>query len=110
MDNYVYFMASGNGNALYVGVTSDLARRVWEHKNGIDEKRFSYKYKCHKLVYYEEFRDIGDAIAREKQLKNWKREWKDELIREMNPNWVDLSEGGLDCGSGPAMTRQRSSQ
>ena len=84
-------MASANNSALYIGVTNNLARRVVEHKCN-EGGTFTGKYKCHKLVYYEVFQDIIQAIAREKQLKNWHREWKNKLISEMNPEWKDLSE------------------
>ena len=91
MNAYVYFMASNNNNALYVGVTNNLERRVWEHKNKVNANSFTSKYNCHKLVYYEHMNSIRVAIAREKQLKNWKREWKNELIGKQNPDWTDLS-------------------
>ena len=87
---WVYFMTNGNNNVLYVGVTNDLPRRVNEHKSGFIEG-FTKKYKCVKLVYYEEYHRIQEAIDREKQLKNWKRVWKRELIEQMNPDWIDLS-------------------
>ena len=88
---YVYFMSSNNNNVLYLGVTNNLERRVWEHKNEINVNSFTCKYKCCKLVYFEHTSSVKDAIAREKQLKNWKREWKNELIEKQNPQWVDLS-------------------
>jgi putative endonuclease len=75
-----------------VGVTNNLVRRVVEHKAKIN-KGFTYKYNCDKLVYYESFSLIIEAIAREKQLKNWKREWKNKLVNDCNPEWEDLSEG-----------------
>ena len=100
MYSYVYFMANTHNTVLYTGVTRNLERRVWEHKNGINKGSFTYKYNCHKLVYYEVFGDIEYAIAREKQLKNWKREWKNELISKDNPDWLDLYPVG-DCGSSP---------
>jgi len=90
---YVYFMSNKNNTALYIGVTNNLERRVWEHKNEIDESSFAGKYKCHKLVYFEHSNSVKAAIEREKQLKNWKRAWKDELIEEHNSNWIDLSAG-----------------
>lgn len=74
---------------LYIGVTSDLAKRIWEHKNNI-VKGFTEKYQVHKLVYYEVFQRIEDAIKREKQLKRWNRNWKIELIEQQNPQWQDL--------------------
>ena len=88
---YVYFMANENNNVLYVGVTNDLERRVWEHKNHANENSFTSKYNRHKLVYFEHIDSIKSAIAREKQLKNWKREWKNDLIVKQNPQWIDLS-------------------
>lgn len=83
-------MASISG-VLYIGVTNDLKRRVWEHKNNLIDG-FTKKYQCHKLVYYEYYEDIKYAIAREKQLKKWRREKKESLIKEMNPSWNDLTE------------------
>jgi len=100
MNSYVYFMTNTHNTVLYTGVTNNLERRIWEHKNGIDKGSFTYKHNCHKLVYYEVFGDIEYAIAREKQLKNWKRAWKNELIVKMNPDWRDLYPVG-DCGSSP---------
>ena len=101
---YVYFMANATNNVLYVGVTNNLERRVWEHENHMYPNSFTEKYKCHKLVYFEYTDNIETAIEREKQLKNWERKWKNELIEKQNPNWMDLSiEYGLtlDCGSSP---------
>ena len=114
---FVYFITNAYNNVLYIGVTNNLARRVAEHKAKIN-KGFTYKYNCDKLVYYEVFDSIVDAIAREKQLKNWKREWKNELVVKQNADWKDLSESvgvtqelierakGFYCGSGFAMTRR----
>ena len=87
---YVYIMASSSGT-LYIGVTNNLGRRVFEHKKGLVEG-FSKKYGCHKLVYYEHYSDIRQAIKREKQLKGWLRIKKQNLIKTMNPSWKDLSE------------------
>ena len=81
-------MASESGT-LYIGVTNDLERRYWQHRNEVFEG-FSKKYKCNKLVYYEDTTDVNSAIAREKQLKNWRRDKKEWLIRKMNPGWLDL--------------------
>lgn len=86
----VYIMTNVNNNVLYIGVTNNLERRVWEHKNG-EGGVFTSKYKCVKLVYYEDFRTIDAAIKREKNLKDWKREWKDNLIYKSNPEFRDLS-------------------
>jgi putative endonuclease len=89
---YVYFLTNHHNNVLYVGVTNDVIRRIAEHKTKIN-KGFTYRYNCDKLAYYEEFALMTDAIAREKQIKNWKREWKNELINNFNPEWKDLSSG-----------------
>jgi putative endonuclease len=87
---FTYMMSSSNNSALYIGVTDDLERRVAEHKAGCGSA-FTSKYHCHKLVYYETFSDIEQAIAREKQLKGWKRERKDALIDSVNKDRKDLS-------------------
>jgi putative endonuclease len=86
---YVYILTNKHHNVLYIGVTNDLARRIWEHKNHV-VKGFTAHYNVETLVYYEHFSDIILAIGREKQLKNWKREWKDQRINEFNPGWEDL--------------------
>ncbi len=102
---YVYILTNKKNTTLYVGVTNDLERRIFEHKNRV-HNGFSSKYKLTKLVYFEETDDISAALHREKQLKKWRRIWKEDLIREMNPQWVDLSiswfptENG-DPGSSP---------
>ncbi len=88
---YIYFLTNTYNNVLYVGVTNDLVRRIAEHKAKVN-KGFTYKYNCDKLVCFESYILMTDAIAREKQLKNWKREWKDKLITDYNPEWKDLSE------------------
>ena len=87
---YTYIMSSSNNSTLYIGVTNDLERRVAEHKSGSGSV-FTKKYHCHKLVYFESFSDIDQAIAREKQLKGWKRERKDALIDSVNKDRRDLS-------------------
>ena len=74
---------------IYVGVTNDIIRRVYEHKNHL-AKGFTATYNLDKLVWFEQTEDINSAIAREKQLKNWKRQWKIDLIEKQNPNWKDL--------------------
>ncbi len=84
-------MANRKNGAIYVGVSGNLQNRITIHKLDIVEG-FTKRYKVHNLVYFEEYELINEAIAREKQLKNWKRKWKLELIEKMNPNWVDLSE------------------
>ncbi|MBA3647629.1 MAG: GIY-YIG nuclease family protein [Chitinophagales bacterium] len=88
----VYMTANKHGSVLYIGVTSDLFKRMLEHKNKAYPNSFTAKYNCSKLVYYETYGRIEDAIAREKQLKKWNRAWKDELISKMNPVWKDLFE------------------
>ena len=88
---YVYIMSNKNRTTFYIGVTNDIARRVAEHKEGSGSK-FTAKYKLHDLVYFEVIYDIEQAIRREKQLKNWHREWKLNLIKELNPEMKDLSE------------------
>ena len=86
---YVYLMASKRNGTLYVGVTTDLFRRVYEHKHDSVEG-FTKRYQVHHLVWYEKCDDVRAAIAREKQIKKWKREWKVRLIEESNPDWRDL--------------------
>jgi putative endonuclease len=86
---YVYILASGNNGTLYIGVTSDLIRRVQEHKQG---QSFTKKYKVDRLVYFEDTNDISVATTREKQLKAWRQDWKIELIGSLNPEWRDLYE------------------
>lgn len=86
---YVYILANRRNGTIYVGVTSRLKQRVWEHKEGVSQG-FTKKYKIHLLVYYETYNDVRMAIAREKQLKNWKRLWKIELIEKENYCWRDL--------------------
>ncbi len=86
---YVYMMCSNNRKALYIGVTNDLIRRVYEHKHGMIDG-FTTKYNTKRLVYYDVTNDVECAITREKQLKNWRREKKEVLISEMNPEWKDL--------------------
>ncbi len=86
---YFYIMASSSGT-LYTGMTNDIERRVWEHKEGFN-KGFTKKYKCNRLVYYEETDDVCWAIEREKQVKKWNRKKKEELIKTLNPAWEDLA-------------------
>jgi len=88
----VYIMTNCDMGRLYIGVTSNLAQRVCEHKAGRYPDSFTDRYNLHKLVYYECFDDIESAIAREKQLKHWNRNWKLRLIIDQNPNWLDLYE------------------
>ena len=86
---YVYIMTNKRNGILYTGITSDLIKRIWQHKNNIIPG-FTAKYKVHKLVYYELHEDIREAIRREKNIKAWKRKWKLQLIEKLNPNWDDL--------------------
>jgi len=88
---YVYILTSGRNGTLYTGVTGDLARRVWEHREG-DPKGFTGKYGVKKLVWYQGFGEISDAILYEKRIKRWRRAWKLELIEKENPQWLDLYE------------------
>jgi putative endonuclease len=85
----VYILASKRNGTLYIGVTSDLAKRVWEHKQNMVEG-FTKKYGVYRLVYYEVHADMFAAITREKQLKKWNRAWKLELIEKNNPEWKDF--------------------
>ena len=86
---YVYILANPHRTALYTGVTNNLVRRIWQHRSGQD-RGFTTRYNCSRLVFYEVFRDSYNAIAREKQLKAGSRERKIELIEGMNPGWRDL--------------------
>ena len=88
----VYILASGTRGTLYIGVTSDLVKRVWEHQNGFVDG-FTKQYKVHALVWFEMHSTMESAISREKALKNWKRAWKLELIETANPDWRDLYPG-----------------
>ena len=85
----VYILANRKNGTIYVGVTSDLIKRIWQHKNNITEG-FTKKYSVHSLVYYEQHHDIVSAIQREKYIKKWKRAWKIALIEATNPEWLDL--------------------
>jgi putative endonuclease len=88
---YVYILTSKKDGVLYIGVTSELIGRTWQHKEGVFEG-FSKKYWVKKLVYFEVYEEIEQAILREKQLKKWNRAWKIRLIEEKNPEWKDLYE------------------
>ena len=90
MGYYVYILTNKNCNVLYTGVTRDLVRRVWEHRNYADKDSFTSKYNVKRLVYFEETSDVRAAIEREKQIKSWSRERKTTLIMEKNPRWTDL--------------------
>ena len=89
---YVYILASKRNGTLYTGVTSDLIKRVWQHKRHLVEG-FTKKYRVKKLVYYEVHDNAESAITREKQIKKWRRKWKLRLIEEKNPQWTDLYDG-----------------
>jgi putative endonuclease len=86
---YVYFMASARNGTLYIGVTSELVKRAWEHRNGV-VPGFTRKYACKLLVWYEVHEDLQQARLRELQMKKWKRLWKLSEIEQMNPDWQDL--------------------
>jgi putative endonuclease len=85
---YGYIIASDSGT-LYIGMTNDLERRVFEHEQGLLEG-FTKKYRCYKLIYYEHYTDVNTAITREKQIKKWSRSKKERLIKSLNPTWRDL--------------------
>ncbi len=119
---YVYILASKRNGTLYIGVTNDLERRVYEHENYL-VKGFTEKYNVHMLVYFEQTSDIQEAIQREKQLKKWNRGWKLELIEKLNPEWMDLSKdwipdqvgddnmrGGAIAGNAKHQLEQKSGQ
>jgi putative endonuclease len=88
---FVYIMASGRNGTLYIGVTSDLIQRVWQHREGVADG-FTKKHGCKTLVWFEQYADIEEAIRREKQMKEWKRLWKLRVIEQDNPEWDDLFE------------------
>jgi putative endonuclease len=90
-DYYIYILTNKKNGTLYIGVTNNLTRRIYEHRNGTI-KGFTKKYNLNKLVYFEQLNDISFAILREKRLKKWNREWKVQLIEKINPEWKDLSE------------------
>ena len=91
---FVYILANKRNGTLYIGITNDLMRRSSEHKSGSIEG-FTKKYSINKLFYFESTTDVNEAIAREKRLKKWKRQWKIDLIEKLNPDWRDLSEDYL---------------
>ena len=90
MQYYVYILTNAHKTVLYTGVTNDLVRRVYEHKNHIDKGSFTAQYNVDRLVYYEVTSDVEVAIEREKQIKGWNRKHKNKLVESRNPNWVDL--------------------
>ena len=95
MQYYVYILSNNHKNVIYTGVTSDLIRRIYEHKNHLDKGSFTSRYNVENLVYYEVTTDVESAIAREKQIKGWNRKRKEKLIEAKNPNWDDLYENIL---------------
>ncbi len=103
---FVYILASKRNGTLYIGVTNDLIKRLFEHRKDLTDG-FTKKYQVHRLVYFEHTSDVRAAIARGKQLKNWKRQWKMELIEKENPYWEDLYPKltTLDPGSEAGMTK-----
>ena len=86
---YTYILANRKRGTLYIGVTNSLLNRGWQHKNNLI-KGFTSKYNVHRLVYFDSYPTISEAIKREKQLKHWKRQWKIELIENVNPEWKDI--------------------
>src|SRR5581483_6582 len=86
---WIYIVTNRNRSVLYIGVTNRLSRRTWEHRQG-SKVGFDAKYQCRRLIYYEHYRDIRDAIARESQLKKWSRTKKTSLVNRLNPEWKDL--------------------
>jgi putative endonuclease len=87
---YVYILASRRHGTLYIGVTTDLPKRIWEHRSGV-VKGFTRRFEVKRLVYFETYHDVGDAIVRERRMKEWQRDWKVALIERDNPFWEDLA-------------------
>ena len=92
MEYYVYMMSNTHRNVLYTGITNDLIRRVYEHRNHLDKGSYTDRYNAEYLVYYESTPDVRVAIEREKQIKGWNRKRKEKLVESKNPNWNDLYE------------------
>ena len=92
MQYYVYILATNDNKAIYTGVTNNLPRRIYEHKNSLDPKSFTSRYHVNKLVYYECTTDVYSAIEREKKIKGWNRKHKNKLIESKNPKWEELYE------------------
>ncbi|HOX96754.1 MAG TPA: GIY-YIG nuclease family protein [bacterium] len=88
---YVYILSNSSNIVLYIGVTNSLEKRLYQHKEKTQKNSFTAKYKLNKLVYYEVFEDVNNAIAREKELKLWRRKWKVDLVSLINPKWKDLT-------------------
>ncbi|MDO8634805.1 MAG: GIY-YIG nuclease family protein [Dehalococcoidia bacterium] len=99
---YVYILANKRNGTLYIGVTNDLIRRVYEHKHDVTDG-FTKRYGVHMLVHFEEGEDVVSVIEREKQLKSWHRQWKIRLIEEDNPEWRDLYEDFFEPGFQPSL-------
>ena len=95
MNYYVYIMTNSFGNVIYTGITNDLIRRVYEHRNHFDKNSFTSRYNLEKLVYFETTSDVQSTIEREKQIKSWNRKRKNKLVESRNPNWEDLYESIL---------------
>ena len=95
MNYYVYILTNATGVAIYVGVTNDLVRRMYEHRNHLDLNSYTAKYNIHKLVYYEYTGDVRAAIEREKQIKSWNRKRKNRLVESKNPLWSELYDSVL---------------
>ena len=95
MQYYVYILTNNNGNVLYTGITNDLIKRIYEHKQHFDKGSFTARYNVEKLVYFEETTDVLSAIEREKQIKSWNRKRKNKLVESINPNWNELYAGLL---------------
>ena len=92
MNYYVYILSNAHKNVIYTGVTNDLVRRVYEHRNHLDKCSFTSRYNVENLVYYEVTSNVEATIEREKQIKSWNRTRKNKLIQCMNPDWIDLYE------------------
>ena len=96
---YVYLLTNKKDGTLYIGMTNDLERRIFEHKQKLIDG-FTKKYGLNQLIYFERFQYVNDAIKREKQLKNWNRQWKIDLIEIENPDWNDLAKDWFDVDPG----------
>ena len=90
MDYYVYILSNKTNTTIYTGVTNNLIRRMYEHRNNLEPNSFTAKYDVHKLVYFENTTDVHAALEREKQIKSWSRKKKNALVNTMNPQWLDL--------------------
>lgn len=101
-DYWVYIVTNNTRSTQYIGVTGDLRVRIWQHRAGERPDTFSQRYHCVHLVYFEHYREVRDAIAREKQLKGWRRAKKDTLIATLNPQWDDLAADWFDFVEPPS--------